>query len=141
MSSRTARATQRNPVSKKKQTKNKNKNKNKNKQKKLLRTIPNTLRLQIQWIWCPLLASMGICTYVMHINLGKYIYIHINRSRVIISSLFLFDMFGCFPAFMPGTCGGKTSDSLKLELQTVVSYHVGGRNQIWVLWNTASECS
>lgn len=37
---------------------------------------------------------------------------------------------------MPDTCGGqkKASDTLKLELQTAVSYYVGVGNETWVVW-------
>ena len=34
----------------------------------------------------------------------------------------------------------RVSDPLKLELQTVVSCHVGAGNQIWILWKS-SQCS
>jgi hypothetical protein len=34
----------------------------------------------------------------------------------------------------------RASDPLELELQTVVSHHVGSRNQTWVLWRNG-QCS
>ena len=35
---------------------------------------------------------------------------------------------------MPGAHGGQEKDPLELELQMLVSHHVGARNQTWVLW-------
>ena len=57
-------------------------------------------------------------------------------------------MYGCFASCVSlcHTCvrcaGGqeKTLDSLELELQLVVSCHVGARNQTQVLWKS-SRCS
>ncbi|CAO2579474.1 hypothetical protein LEMLEM_LOCUS1012 [Lemmus lemmus] len=36
--------------------------------------------------------------------------------------------------------GVKVSDPLKLDLQTVVSCHVGAGNRTWVLWKSC-QCS
>ena len=42
-----------------------------------------------------------------------------------------------------GSCGGpkRTLDSLELEFQVVVSYHVGAGNQTQIFYKKSSKCS
>ena len=50
-------------------------------------------------------------------------------------------IYGC-ALCIPGSYRGqkKASGLMKLELQTVVSLHVGAGNQTWVLWKGSQCC-
>ena len=55
--------------------------------------------------------------------------------------VWMFHLHGyAYTAHIPGVCRGwkRVLDPLQLELQMVVSCHVGAENQTWVLWKSST---
>lgn len=76
--------------------------------------------------------------------MGYYFYCF-NLKKLKVDLVVLLDVF-CLPMYMcivrlGSTCGGqkRVPHSLELESRLFLHYHVGARNQIWVLYKS-NQC-
>ena len=59
-----------------------------------------------------------------------------NKAQSFNVNAYIACMFICVPDGMLGAFGGQKKE---LELQMVVSHHVGAENRTWILWKS-SQC-